>query len=71
MMSGGTNTKSTELAKKCCVYPHCIAIGSYARKVVKKFLEMNNLYDNSSALNEAVKIAKKLVDISLENMKID
>jgi len=71
MMSGGTNTKSTELAKKCGVFPHCIAIGSYARKIVKKYLEMDNLLENKKALDEAVLIAKSLIDVSLENMKID
>ena len=71
MMSGGTNTKSTELTKKCGVMPNCLAVGSYARKIVKKYLEMDNLLDNSEALKEAVKIAKSLIDISLENMKID
>lgn len=71
MMSGGTNTKSTELAKHCGVFPHCIAIGSYARKIVKKFLLMDNLFENKIAMNEAVKIAKSLVDTSLEHMKND
>ncbi len=71
MMSGGTNTKSTELAKHCGVFPHCIAIGSYARKIVKKFLLMDDLFENKIAMNEAVKIAKSLVDISLEHMKND
>ena len=71
MMSGGTNTKSTELAKTCGVYPHCLAVGSYARKIVKKYLQMDNLLENSNALNEAVTIAKSLIDISLENMKND
>ena len=47
MMSGGTNTKSTELAKACGVKPHCIAIGSYARKIVKKYLLMDNLFEGS------------------------
>ena len=69
MMSGGTNTKSTELAKQCDVHPDCVAIGSYARKIVNKYLKMNDLYENSTALTEAVNIAKNLVKISLENMK--
>lgn len=68
MMSGGTNTKSTELAKLCRVKPHCVAIGSYARKIVKKYLEMKDLLSNQAVLVEAVKIAKSLIDISLENM---
>ena len=68
MMSGGTNTKSTELAKLCGVYPHCIAIGSFARKIVKKYLSMDDILINKNALNEAVEIAKSLVEKSLENM---
>lgn len=69
MMSGGTNTKSTELAKLCGVKPHCVAVGSYARKIVKKYLLMDDILENDSKLSEAVKIAKSLIDISLENMK--
>lgn len=71
MMSGGTNTKSTELAKLCGVFPHCVAIGSYARKIVKSYLNMNDLLENKEALNEAVEIAKQLIDKTLENMKSD
>ena len=68
MMSGGTNTKSTELAKLCGVRPHCIAIGSYARKIVKDFLLLDDLFENQEKFNEAVSIAKNLIDISLRNM---
>ena len=68
MMSGGTNTKSTELAKLCGVYPHCVAIGSYARKIVKDYLKQDDILENKEALNEAVKIAKNLIDKTLENM---
>lgn len=71
MMSGGTNTKSTELAKSCGVYPHCLAVGSYARKIVKEYLKMDDILENEEALNQAVIIAKSLIDISLENMKND
>ena len=69
MMSGGTNTKSTELAHQCGVKPHCVAIGSYARKIVKEFL--SDVFENPSAMQNAVRVAKSLVDISLENMKDD
>lgn len=68
MMSGGTNTKSTELAKACGVKPHCIAIGSYARKIVKNYINDNEFPRNSQKLNEAVNIAKSLIDTSLRNM---
>ena len=69
MMSGGTNTKSTQLAKLCGVTPHCIAIGSYARKIVKKYLKIDNLLENEKILTEAVKEAKALIDISLQHMQ--
>ena len=68
MMSGGTNTKSTELAKMCGVRPNCLAVGSYARKIIKDYLVMGDLFENEQAMNEAVKIAKNLIDTSLENM---
>ena len=68
MMSGGTNTKSTELAKMCGVRPNCLAVGSYARKIIKDYLVMDDLFENEQAINEAVKIAKNLIDTSLENM---
>lgn len=71
MMSGGTNTKSTELTKLCGVHPHCLAVGSYARKIVSDYLKLDNLLKDKEALNEAVKIAKSLIDVSLENMKND
>lgn len=71
MMSGGTNTKSTELAKLCGVQPHCIAIGSYARKIVKEFLKQDDILENKAELDRAVKVAKTLIDISFENMKND
>jgi len=71
MMSGGTNINSTELAKKCDVHPHCIAIGSYARKIVKKYLAMKDLFENKIAFQEAVNIAQNLVETSLKNMGND
>lgn len=71
MMSGGTNTRSTELAKQCGVHPHCVAIGSFARKIVKDYLLNEDLFEDKKAMEEAVKIAKNLVDVSLENLKND
>jgi len=68
MMSGGTNTKSAELAKMCGVYPNAIAVGSYARKIVKKYLENDELYTNETIMDEAVGIAKKLVHGLLDTM---
>ena len=71
MMSGGTNTKSTELAKLCGVKPHCLAVGSYARKIVRDYLIKDDLFTNQEIMDEAVKIARLLIDTSLGNMKND
>lgn len=62
MMSGGTNIKSIKLASMCGVEPHCLAVGSYARKIVKEHLSSDDLYTNPETMNKAVQIAKALVD---------
>ena len=62
MMSGGTNSNSIELAHMCDVHPHCLAVGSYARKIVKEYLTNDNLFNDPKLMEEAVKIAKELVN---------
>ena len=61
MMSGGTNSKSIELAKICNIHPHCLAVGSYARKIVKDYL------DDESNFESALKKAKTLVGTILND----
>lgn len=71
MMSGGTNTKSIELAHLCGVKPDCLAVGSYARKIVKEYLTNDNLLNDQNLINEAVKIAKDLVDTIVGKIMIN
>jgi Fe-S-cluster-containing hydrogenase component 2 len=54
IISGGTNSKSTELAKQCNVKLDGVAMGSFARKIVKGL-----------DFDSAVVAAKKLIDVSL------
>ena len=61
MMSGGTNSKSIELAKICEIKPHCLAVGSYARKIVKNYL------DDECNFEDALKKAKALVGTILND----
>ncbi|MGN0018322.1 MAG: LdpA C-terminal domain-containing domain [Candidatus Gastranaerophilaceae bacterium] len=56
ILSGGTNSKTKELSKLCNVQINGIAIGSFARKIVKNYLHGNMNEE------EAVKIAKNLVE---------
>lgn len=67
MMSGGTNARSIELANSCGVYPACLAVGSYARKIVKEYLESDDLFENKEKLSKATEIAKSLVDTILKD----
>ncbi|MBQ7449786.1 4Fe-4S binding protein [bacterium] len=69
MSSGGTNAKSTELAKLCEVVPHALAVGSYARKIVKDYVAQDDFLTNQEIFDKALKIAKNLIEISLKNMK--
>lgn len=68
MMSGGTNTKSTFLAKKFDLKIDAIAIGSFARQIVKEYIKRDDFYNNKEIFNKALAIAKNLVETSLENM---
>ncbi len=69
MSSGGTNSKTTALAKMFDLKIHAVAIGSFARKIVKDYVKRDDFLENEQIFNEALKIAKNLVDVSLENMK--
>lgn len=62
MLSGGTNSKTVELAKMCGVNYNGIAIGTYARKIVSKYIEREDFLRNEYVFNEALKIAKALVE---------
>lgn len=62
MLSGGTNSKTAELAKMCNINYHGIAIGTFARKIVSRYIEREDFLKNEYAFNEALKIAKTLVE---------
>lgn len=68
LLSGGTNSKTTELAKICGVESHCVAIGSYARMIVREFIDRDDFLDNEELFNEALVIARELVNKSLNQL---
>lgn len=51
LISGGTNSKTPELANKCGIYPHGIAIGSYAR-TLKTVEDARNLINACQNVHE-------------------
>ena len=61
IVSGGTNSKTAELCKLCNVLPNGIAIGSWARKIVKPYVTTPDFWDNLEAQYKAIELAKKLL----------
>jgi len=68
LLSGGTNSKSSELAKLCNIPFNGVSIGSFARKIVKEYIDREDFLQNEKAFNEALVIAKKLIDDLLNYM---
>lgn len=62
VLSGGTNSKTTELAKMCEISYHGVAVGSYARKIVREYVESSEFWTNPEVVNKALVAAKQLVD---------
>ena len=62
VLSGGTNGKTTELAKMCDISYHGVAVGSYARKIVRRYIQRPDFWINPNVLNSALELAKPLVD---------
>lgn len=71
LLSGGTNSKTSELAKLCGINAHGVSIGSFARKIVKPYIEREDFLENKKIFNEALFIAKGLVNKTLNNLKND
>lgn len=65
ILSGGTNSKTAEFAKLCGINIDGVALGSYARKLVKEYISFDDFFENeqlqSSAFNEAEKLAQTLL----------
>lgn len=61
-LSGGTNSKTAQVAKIHDVDLNGISAGSYARKIVKDYIKNDDFFENTKNFNEAVKIAGNLVN---------
>ncbi len=61
MLSGGTNSKTAELSKMCGIDYHAIAIGSFARKIVKQYIERPDFWTNPNVIEDALVVAQKLI----------
>ncbi|MFH0861112.1 MAG: LdpA C-terminal domain-containing domain [Candidatus Altiarchaeota archaeon] len=64
--SGGTNSKTGELAKLCGVEINGVAIGTFARKIIKDHIGKKDFQGNIKLIEKAVSTAEKLI---LDNMR--
>ena len=60
LISGGTNTKTAALAKACGIHANGIAVGSFARKIVKQYIDREDFLTNKNVFNKALDAAQKL-----------
>ncbi len=65
MLSGGTNLKTAELAKMCSINYNGIAIGTFARKIISRYIERADFLTNERVFSEALKIAETLVNSTI------
>lgn len=60
ILSGGTNSQTSKLAKECHINIDGVALGSYARKIVKEYIKQDDFFENEELKNKAIEIASKL-----------
>ena len=63
--SGGTNSKTGELARMCNVPLNGVSIGTFARKIIRDLITGEDFETNQSLIKNAVNIAEKLVQNNL------
>ncbi|MDD5129552.1 MAG: LdpA C-terminal domain-containing domain [Candidatus Omnitrophica bacterium] len=66
LISGGTNSKTAKLSRLFEINAQGVAIGSFARKIIRKYIDRSDFLENKKVFNQACKIAKQLVDKSLK-----
>lgn len=65
LLSGGTNSKTGELARLCGLTVHGVSIGTFARNLVRDEISLDDFADNLDAIRSSVAKARKLVDENL------
>lgn len=70
LLSGGTNSRSGELAKLCNIKAHGVSIGTFARNLVRKEIEVSDFEDNLENIRLAVSKAADLVRKNLSQIEV-
>ena len=65
LLSGGTNSRTVKLANMCGVDYHGVAIGTFARNIIKEYIENKNFWTDNAVIESAVRKASELVSVSI------
>ncbi len=68
LLSGGTNSKTGELAALCGVHVHGVAIGTFARNLVRAETSLPDFESNIEAVARAVAKARRLVETNIRHV---
>ena len=69
LLSGGTNSKTGSLARQCGVVAHGVAVGSFARKIVREIIMQQDFDTNITLIGKAVLIAEDLIRSNIEAIR--
>lgn len=61
ILSGGTNSYTARLADMCAVRFDGVAIGTFARQIIKNHIEASDFWSNEKKIEDSVRIAENLV----------
>lgn len=64
--SGGTNSQTGRLARLCGARIDGVAIGTFARKIVREFIVQEDFENNIPVIKKAVSVAEKLIRDNLK-----
>jgi hypothetical protein len=70
LLSGGTNSKTVELAQMCGVKFHGVSIGTFARNLVRQDISAEGFDENPGSIMSAVEKATALVNSSIIGKQI-
>jgi hypothetical protein len=68
LASGGTNAKTMELAVLCGVPVNGVSVGTYARRIIRNYLDEPDFGKEMSGIASAVTIARELVRINTRRL---
>ncbi|MBT7611298.1 MAG: 4Fe-4S binding protein [Bacteriovoracaceae bacterium] len=64
LLSGGTNSKTAELANICDTNYHGLSLGTHARKIVREYTLTDDFLEHELQMKNAITIAKDLVTMA-------